>query len=307
MGTGISFLVIAVLVAILVSAAAFMLGRPAVTRLALPTSPSHQRARPVSGYSRFPPIVGKFHGGSCPPRLLFKATSTVPVSRSARANGLSDQATHRHTAAPLERGPIQQAYLKPLPHGGGGRVMRQGCAGVPLLVLVAITMSGCALRGAPSFVLLGAFFTAWMSLADIAILTALGARVALVAAGLSGILPLQLLVCASAGLTVAILAYGPQCRGFLLLSLPHGAPATTRGRRHRWNPRRLRKSGNRRFWRTALTAPATLRPHEERHQRDSRAAVGRRDVRRARLIRKIHGCADTLGRVNESDRARTCR
>ena len=104
---------------------------------------------------------------------------------------------------------MQQAYFKPLALGCGGRVMRyvRGCAGVPLMVLVAVTMSGCALRGAPSFVLFGAFFPAWMLLAGIAILAALGARVALVSTGLAGILPLQLLVCASAGLTVAILTW----------------------------------------------------------------------------------------------------
>jgi len=104
---------------------------------------------------------------------------------------------------------MQPAHFKPRTYGDGARVLRylRGCAGVALLVLVAVTMSGCALRGAPSFVLFGAFFPAWMLLAGIGILTALGARIALLATGLSGILPLQLLVCLSAGLTVAILTW----------------------------------------------------------------------------------------------------
>lgn len=104
---------------------------------------------------------------------------------------------------------MQQAHFKPRTYGDSAKVLRylRGCAGVPLIVLVAVTMSGCALRGAPSFVLFGAFFPAWMLLAGIGILAALGARMALLATGLSGILPLQLLVCLSAGLTAAILSW----------------------------------------------------------------------------------------------------
>ena len=80
-------------------------------------------------------------------------------------------------------------------------------AGVLIIVLVAATMSGCALRGAPSFVVFGAFFPAWMLLAGIAILAAIGTRVALLATGLAEVLPLQLAVCVSAGLTVALLTW----------------------------------------------------------------------------------------------------
>ena len=80
-------------------------------------------------------------------------------------------------------------------------------AGVLILVLIAAMMSGCTLRGAPSFVLFGAFFPAWMLLAGIGILAAIGMRVALVATGLAELLPLQLAVCVSAGVMVAILAW----------------------------------------------------------------------------------------------------
>ena len=61
--------------------------------------------------------------------------------------------------------------------------------------------------GAPSFVLFGAFFPAWMLVAGIGILAAIAARVALIATGLVEIVPLQLLVCVSAGLTVAVFTW----------------------------------------------------------------------------------------------------
>jgi hypothetical protein len=80
-------------------------------------------------------------------------------------------------------------------------------SGVLLIVLIAAGTDGCALRGAPSFVLFGAFFPAWMLLAGIGILAAIGTRVALVATGVAEILPLQLLVCVSAGLTVAVVIW----------------------------------------------------------------------------------------------------
>jgi hypothetical protein len=76
-----------------------------------------------------------------------------------------------------------------------------------LLVLSGAAVSGCAIRGAPSFVLFGAFFPAWMLLAGIGILAAIGARIALVSTGLAEIVPLQLLVCVSAGLIIAVLAW----------------------------------------------------------------------------------------------------
>ena len=79
--------------------------------------------------------------------------------------------------------------------------------GVLTLVLIAAMMSGCTVRGAPSFVLFGAFFPAWMLLAGIGILAAIGMRVALVATGLAELLPLQLAVCVSAGVMVAILVW----------------------------------------------------------------------------------------------------
>jgi hypothetical protein len=74
-------------------------------------------------------------------------------------------------------------------------------------LFAALTVSGCAPRGAPSFVFFGAFFPDSMLLAGIGILAAIGARVALLVTGLADGVPLQLLVCVSAGLTIAILTW----------------------------------------------------------------------------------------------------
>jgi hypothetical protein len=99
----------------------------------------------------------------------------------------------------------QTTFAQP-PFSGRGKLAGQRAGGL-LILLSAAAMSGCALRGAPSFVLFGAFFPACMLLAAIAILVAIGTRVALVATGLAEILPLQLFVCVSIGLTVTILIW----------------------------------------------------------------------------------------------------
>ncbi len=62
-------------------------------------------------------------------------------------------------------------------------------------------------HGAPSYVLFGAFFPSWMLLAGVGILAAIGARIAMVATGLAEAVPLQLLVCVSVGLTIAIITW----------------------------------------------------------------------------------------------------
>jgi hypothetical protein len=104
---------------------------------------------------------------------------------------------------------MKQTNYTALSDSGRGPIMRhiRECASVPIIVFVAGTMSGCTLRGAPSFALFGAFFPAWMLVTGIGILAAVGTRAALLATGLSEILPLQLLVCVSAGLIFAILAW----------------------------------------------------------------------------------------------------
>jgi len=75
------------------------------------------------------------------------------------------------------------------------------------IVTSAVVVSGCASRGAPSFILFGAFFPAWMLVAGIGILAAIGVRAIMIATGLVEVVPLQLLVCTSAGLTAAIIIW----------------------------------------------------------------------------------------------------
>jgi len=102
----------------------------------------------------------------------------------------------------------QTNFISPVVNARAPLMQRlKECVGATLIALVTGILSGCALRGAPSFVAFGAFFPAWMLLAGIGILAAVGARAALLATGLSEILPLQLLVCVSAGLIIAILAW----------------------------------------------------------------------------------------------------
>jgi len=79
---------------------------------------------------------------------------------------------------------------------------------IALLTFVASApLGGCASRGAPSFVLFGAFFPAWMLCALIGIVGAVAARGIFVAARLASVLPFQLFVCASIGLIVSMLAW----------------------------------------------------------------------------------------------------
>ena len=65
-------------------------------------------------------------------------------------------------------------------------------------------MSGCASPGAPSLILFGAYFPAWILCAVAGVVAAILARVAMVMSGLSNALPLQLLVCIAVGLLVAV-------------------------------------------------------------------------------------------------------
>ncbi len=74
----------------------------------------------------------------------------------------------------------------------------------PLSLGAALGLGGCALHGAPSFVIAGAFFPAWMACAAIGFAAAGLARGIFVATGLAGVLPLQLFVCASIGVSAAL-------------------------------------------------------------------------------------------------------
>jgi hypothetical protein len=84
---------------------------------------------------------------------------------------------------------------------------RQGLSRSFLPFLAPVALAGCAPHGASSFILFGAYFPAWMVCAVIGMVAAIGARVAFVASGLSGLLPFQLFVCVSIGVIVGLLAW----------------------------------------------------------------------------------------------------
>ena len=78
----------------------------------------------------------------------------------------------------------------------------------PIAPIVMLSgLGGCAAQGAPSFILFGAYFPAWMLCAVFEIAGGLAARIALLATGLSETLPFQLFVCVAIGLIVAVSAW----------------------------------------------------------------------------------------------------
>ncbi len=88
-------------------------------------------------------------------------------------------------------------------------MQKSGARWIAQLALPAslLASAGCARHGAPSLVLFGAYFPAWMLCGLVGILAAIGGRTALVASGLSEVLPFQLLVSASIGLIAALGAW----------------------------------------------------------------------------------------------------
>jgi YtcA family len=73
--------------------------------------------------------------------------------------------------------------------------------------LVASALTGCAVRGAPSFVIAGSYFPGWMFCALIGIVLAIAVRIGFVGSGLAGVLPFQLFVCTAIGLCGSLLAW----------------------------------------------------------------------------------------------------
>jgi hypothetical protein len=76
-----------------------------------------------------------------------------------------------------------------------------------LTPLLSSALSGCGVRGAPSFVIAGSYFPGWMFCALIGIVSAIAVRVGFVASGLASVLPLQLFVCSAIGLCCGLLAW----------------------------------------------------------------------------------------------------
>jgi hypothetical protein len=73
--------------------------------------------------------------------------------------------------------------------------------------LLSSALSGCAVNGAPSFVIAGSYFPGWMFCALIGVVAAIVVRIGFVASGLADVLPLQLFVCSAIGLCCGLLAW----------------------------------------------------------------------------------------------------
>jgi hypothetical protein len=73
-----------------------------------------------------------------------------------------------------------------------------------LLLGPAFLVSGC---GAPSLIIAGAYFPAWLVCAILAVLVAAVVRALMVATRLSQLIPFQLAVCTSIGAIVALIVW----------------------------------------------------------------------------------------------------
>jgi hypothetical protein len=74
---------------------------------------------------------------------------------------------------------------------------------LPGIVISSSALGGCAIQGAPSFELFGAFFPAWMLCASIGIIGGIAARVIFIAVGLDSRVQFRVFVCSSVGVVVA--------------------------------------------------------------------------------------------------------
>ena len=82
--------------------------------------------------------------------------------------------------------------------------LRRATAWLAVLSSAALA-GGC--NAAPSIVVAGAYFPAWLACSVIGVLGAIVARMVLAAAGLAQVVPMQLLVCLSVGLVCAAVAW----------------------------------------------------------------------------------------------------
>jgi len=88
----------------------------------------------------------------------------------------------------------------------GGDLARKCRAGA-MPIALALSLSGCARQAAPSFSLFGAYFPVWLFCMAIGVAGAICARIALVASGLSSVVPAQLAACTAIGVIVASLCW----------------------------------------------------------------------------------------------------
>ncbi|WP_175774108.1 hypothetical protein [Burkholderia anthina] len=71
----------------------------------------------------------------------------------------------------------------------------------------ALPLAGCTSRGAPSYVLFGAYFPLWLVSALVGIVGAIVAHRVFVATGWAATVPYQLAVCTAIGLVVAVIVW----------------------------------------------------------------------------------------------------
>jgi len=117
------------------------------------------------------------------------------VTKATKLSIPKRQATHRKVSEkPAERQPVS----------AGNRT--RPVAPLVALLATALALSGCAVQGAPSYTLFGAYFPAWMFCAAIGLVAAIVARASFEASGLAHVLPYQLFVCASIGVCASLAA-----------------------------------------------------------------------------------------------------
>jgi len=89
--------------------------------------------------------------------------------------------------------------------------MRKTTPRVPLraaaVLVPALPLAGCMSRGAPSYVLFGAYFPLWLVSAIVGIVGAIVAHRVFVATGWAATVPYQLAVCTAIGLVVAVIVW----------------------------------------------------------------------------------------------------
>ncbi|UTV56940.1 hypothetical protein [Burkholderia arboris] len=89
--------------------------------------------------------------------------------------------------------------------------MRKTTPRAPLRVVAvlapALPLAGCASRGAPSYVLFGAYFPLWLVSAIVGVIGAIVAHRVFVATGWASTVPYQLAVCTAIGLVVAVIVW----------------------------------------------------------------------------------------------------
>ncbi|MGU7778818.1 hypothetical protein [Burkholderia sp. PU8-34] len=71
----------------------------------------------------------------------------------------------------------------------------------------AVPLAGCASRGAPAYVLFGAYFPLWLVSAVVGVAGAIVAHRIFVATGWADTVPFQLAVCTAIGLVVAVIVW----------------------------------------------------------------------------------------------------